>query len=229
MKKIKKVLILENDSEFQGFPDVIKDFLEDNPKLEVDKWFWFGEDVRQNPIKSLERFASVKDDTMVLTYPSFVGHGNSFEGKLSVFAQLMKHNVKLKMTIIFYPDFYWYLVKWMHDGYDPRKKKADIEILKSVLQFHEIYTLKHHDVRRSHKEVDFKKLPRLTWSDLEKNYFQRKEVVRVKATGKEYPLMYIHINLDEPEKSSVSLDLNKNVYTNADDLKLSEIEKITNK
>jgi hypothetical protein len=77
--------------------------------------------------------------------------------------------------------------------------------------------------------VDFKKLPRLTWSDLEKNYFQRKEVVRVKATGKEYPLMYIHINLDEPEKSSVSLDLNKNVYTNADDLKLSEIEKITNK
>jgi len=224
--KVSKVLILENDSKFQGFPDIIQDFIQDNPKLKVDEWFWFGEDVRQNPEKSMKRFASIKDCTMVLTYPSFVGAGNSFEGKLWLFSKLMENNIKIKITVIFYPDFYWFLVKWLHDGYDPRKKKADIETLKKVLQYHEIYSLKYGDVRRSHKGVDFDTLTRISWEDLSKNYFPKKEKVRVIASGKVYPVSYVHINVDKPEESSVSLDFGTNTYSSADDLKIGQIEKI---
>lgn len=224
--KINKVLILENDSEFQGLPTVLKDIVEENDHLKFETWFWFGEDVRQNTEKSFKRFAALQPDTMLLTYPSFVGVGNSFEGKLRLFAALMEKGIKIKISVIFYPDFYWYLVKWANDMMDPRKKKVDIETLKLVLQYHEIYTIKYLDVHRSHQKTDFNELKRLTWEDLSKHCFLRKEKVKVVKTGEVYPLMYVHINVDQPDKSTVNLDFGQSGFSTKDEMPLTAITKI---
>lgn len=187
--KMKKLLVLENDTKHMGIPDMLDRVLKANRGYEIDPWFWFSADVRQNPEMSFKRFAAASADpeTWCITYPSFAGPGNSFEGKLSLFKALMDHKIKLRIYVVHYPDFYWFLVSWLHDigaalGSDKRKVK-DIDILKEVLAFHEIYSAPYRAISSKGTTLD-KAMERVTWERLQPNHFSRHEKVKIRCTGK---------------------------------------------
>jgi len=223
---MKKFLILENDIEQQGLPDFLQDVLDINKEIPYKVWWWFGEDVRQNPEKSFERFSNIDSDTFILTNPSFVGYGNSFEGKLNLFCKLMELGIKIRIGVIYYPDFYWFLVKWLHDRgcYVGSQKEKDKEIakLKACLDYHEIYSIKFDTILN---DVPIKEaIKRLTWGWLSELYFKDKSTVYHKGVKRE--VGYVHINENNPEKSEIKLvkKLSKTSYTHEGVL-ISEIKR----
>lgn len=228
-----KILVLENDIEHQGLPDVLQEIVEENDEYDFDIWWWFGEDVKQNTEKSFKRFAEAsKNNILCISYPSFVGYGNSFDSKLFLFTKLMEQGIKLKLGICYYPDFFWFLVKWANDinkSYKTKKEKlTTINLLKKNLEFHEIYNINWSDAYMSKTKLH-DNLTRLNWDSLSKYIFESDEIVKVKATGEKKELRYIYINIDKPFESTVALDNGTNSYSSDEDITLAEIEKITKK
>lgn len=217
----KDLLILENDS-FK-IPHYLQDIL-DETSIPFEIWFWFAEDVRQNTQKSFARFAAIKSTTFLITSPSFVGLGNSFEGKLFLFKKLMEAGIKINIGVMYYPDFYWFLVKWLHEtgAYIGSQKKKNLEInsLKKCLSFHRIYRLDSNNVLIEDQPL-FESMELITWETLMPNYFPTKLKVKVKSTGEIWPIYWTYINIDDPEKSEITLHMPDQPNNK---FKLSEIE-----
>lgn len=232
MKNIKRFLVLENDIESQGLPDILKDCLDVSTDIPYEVWWWFNQSVIQETKKSFERFKKVKPDTLLITYPSFVGYDNSFESKLRLFKELKDQGIKIKIGVLYYKSFYWFLVKWLHEygagmG-DFQKKKKEIEILKECLAYHHICYFTYEDV--SFKDVPIlDAIKRITWKSLEKKYFPEKQKFKINKTGEIKTVYNIYINTDYPEKSHIgyATETKKGShYSSSNDLKLSEITKI---
>ncbi len=223
---VKKFLILENDTPHQGLPDMLTDCLEMISDVPYDVWYFFNVDVQNHPKESLARFAAVESDTLILSYPSFVGYGNSFEGKLRLFKTLKDKGIRLNLAIMKYPDFYWYLVKWVNDeNYNPKKKKEEIEILKEVLDFHSIGYFRYDDVVI--REIPFfEAIKSITWESLELYYYPRKSKVKEISTGIVREVEYVFIREDNVEYSEVECRHEDPTIFNGVRLKLIDVEKV---
>ncbi len=177
-----KLVVLENDIEHQGLPECIKDILDEHKETPHEIWWWFGEDVRQNPEKSISKFKSLAPDSFFISQPSFVGYGNSFDGKLFLFKKLMDFGVKISLGIAYYPDFYWFLINWMGEQRRPSVRIELFDQLKACLEFHEISYASPVDIQCTDAD-QLSLFKRLTWKDLMQNYFQRGDNVLIKETG----------------------------------------------
>lgn len=201
MEPYNRILILENDIESQGLPDILDDVIAIE-KLPHDVWWWFKYDIKQNPQEGFKRFAKVSKDTLIVSYPSFVGWDNTFEGNLFLFTKLKEAGIKIRISICYYPDFYLFVLKWLHDLRSDERPKKSIDMLKSVLKYHEIYYF------RSEEIWDDKKLSecsiRLTWKSLEDNYFGNKKKFKVNSTGEILEIGWIHIDRDSIHKSYIN-------------------------
>ena len=201
-----KFLVLENGPEDLGLPDELKDVLDIND-IPYDVWYWFSIDVNQEPKETMERFATLDKDTFLITHPSFVGLGNSFESKLRLFQALMEKNIKVNIGVLYYSDFYWFLIKWLHAvgaAHDSQKRKnKEIQTLKKCLEFHEIYTIPYDTAYMDEVPV-LECRKRITWKWLEENYFKRSSWVVF--DGKKRRVSYIGIDDSNPEKSYVALE-----------------------
>ena len=225
MNNIKKFLILENDIQHQGLPYILTDCLETIPEIPYDVWYWFGEDVRQNPEKSFARFAAVESETLILSYPSFVGYGNSFEGKLHLFKVLKDKGIKLNLALMKYPDFYWYVVKWMNDdNHNPKKKAEEIEVLKKVLDYHTIGYFTYNDIV-IHEKPFFESIKDITWESLEGYYYPRKSKCKEISTGVIREVNHVYIKEDKVEDSIIYCRHEDPTIFNDVELKLSEVVK----
>jgi len=224
---MKEFLILENDIEAQGLPDFLQDVLDINKNIPYKVWWWFGQDVSQNPEKSIKKFSNISQDTFLLTNPSFVGYSNSFEEKLNLFYKLMELGIKIKIGVVYYPDFYWFLVKWLHDtgcyvGAQKVKNK-EIDKLKSCIEYHEIYSISYNTILNDTPIQEA--IKRITWEWLNKMYFKDKSKVIFK--GKNREVGYVCIDENTPEKSEINLvkKLSTKSYT-YERVAISEIQKL---
>ncbi len=225
MKDFNKILVLENDIEHQGLPDQIDNVIHSIGKPH-DVWWWFGEDVRQNTERSLKRFAEITPDTLVMTQPSFVGYGNTFEGKLALFAKLAEMNVRLMLGIVYYPDFYLYVLYWLH-RLDKKERERYIPMLKLALESHEIYCVDWMEIY-VHNAKFSDCIKQLTWEDISKNYYDKKiDRVRIKSTGEVFKIGYVSIDKEKLEDSRISIDRETGrCDSSTDDFKFKDIEKV---
>lgn len=212
MKGFKKILVLENDIEKQGLPNIIEDILEAS-STPYDVWWWFSQSIRQHSAEGIQRFAETHGNTFYLSYPSFVGWDNSFEDKLHLFKVLKEHGIKLNIGICHYPNFFNYLVKKMYE-FNRKTYIEDLEcynILKECVEFHNIYDINYLSVRSSDNIENELKL--ITWEDLSKYFFKCKESkkdkdfdsVKVLATGEIYPVYHVSIDKENINESYLNL------------------------
>jgi len=223
-ERYNKFLILENDIEEKGLPNILKQVVKDHPNIRSEVWWWFNQDMRQNQVECFKKFSKLKNETFILTYPSFIGWDRSFEEQLYVFDELAETNIKLRIGVI-HEDFYWYIINWLHGNkFNKTRMNSHIRRLKHILKFHEIYYVKTEDINYKHVNI-FEKLERLTWSSLEENYFVDTLQVRIKTSKEIRKIAFVSINLGGPEKSIIALRRSNNEMRN-DFFKLTEIEKI---
>ena len=229
MKSFDKLVVLENDIEHQGLPDSMQDILDENKHTEHQIWWWFGEDVRQNPEKSMMQFNALAANSLFITQPSFVGYGNSFEGKLFLFKKLMEVGIKISIGIAYYPNFYWFLINWLGDIQSRPKvdRQRLFEDLKACVNYHDIYYADSVELKTTDKRL-LDCFLKLTWDDLMVNYFEKGMEVRIKATGEVVKLEFVYFS-DKPERFTFCYDDGidrKEKRVPIPQLGLSEIEKI---
>lgn len=208
-------------------PDVLESVIADNKDLNPEVWHWFGEFMRQYPEKGFKRFARLTKGTLCFANPSFVGLGNSFWGKVILMQKLMQQNIKIRIAITYYPDFYWYLVKWVNE-FGPyagahKEKAAQVAILKEVLGYHEVYSVDHKKAYMGDKKVTDLLEP-ITWELLEKMYYPRGTMVRVKTSGDVLPIYSVYVRVNDRNDTTIYLRDEKN--PNRRSCTFEDIEKI---
>jgi len=216
-ERYNKFLVLENNIQQQGLPNIIEEVLHYHPEMQKEVWWFFSQDMRQNEEKCFEKLSKLTNETFIITYPSFMEWFSSFEEQLYIFDKLIDRNIKLRIGVI-HQDFYWYIIKWLHgDKHNKTNMNKYIRMLKRILKFHEIYHAKYNEIHFKHEGI-FEKLKRVTWLSLEENYYREFEKLKVKATGEVEDIKFIYINPDDPEKSMIELG--------GKEYKLNEIEKV---
>lgn len=215
-----KILILENDIESQGLPDVIQDII-DTENVPYETWWWFKQDILQNTADCIKRFAKISKDTMLLTYPSFIGWDNTFESHLHLFEELMKKQIKIRICVVYYSSFYLYVLKYMSNLNGSKKQiQAKLDSLKAILEYHEIYSTEYYKV--AVKDISLKNAStRLTFEWLKENYYIHGDKIKVIETGKILRVNCAYIDTNEDDLSGSSISVFKgesNICSSADDI-----------
>ena len=202
MKKC-KIVVLENDQQFQGLPLPLQDIYDEHTG-DKEVWWWFGEDVRQNTQACLAKFRELAPNCVFITQPSFVGVGNSFDGKLFLFKNLASLGIKIKVNIVYAPDFYWFLIGWLGSKHDKNSRTEALQTLKFCVEYHDIgYSSKPYGNPDS---LDIDTLfTALTWDSLMENYFQKGDLVKLKSSGEIVKLTYAYLS-DKEERCDFSID-----------------------
>lgn len=204
MTEISRILVLENGSEKQGLPFNVKKTIQKDGGRSHKAWFDFGIDIRTTPKESIAEFAAQTPDTLILSQPSFVGWDNSFDDKLHLFKKLKDLNIKLTVAVIYQPNFYWFVIKWLSDLSDMKKKyrEASKTLLKECLEFHNIHYILPYDACNQKKSLADCMIP-LTWEYLVQNYYEKGDKIKINATGKVKTVQWMWISSDTPESSTV--------------------------
>lgn len=224
MQNFKKLLILENDTQSQGLPEMLEDCI-NNQKLPYNVWWWFNQSIIQKPEESFKTFSEIDSETLLVSYPSFAGYGNTFESKIYLFDKLKEQNIKLNIAILYYPSFYWFLIKWLHNispsiTGDKEKQKV-IKVFKEVIEYHNISFF-------TYDKPLLESINRITWQTLEPNYFYRDQKLKIKSTGEIINFFSICVNENKPENTKITYleELENDKYTFNDSLRIDDVEKL---
>jgi hypothetical protein len=221
MKDYNQILVLENDTEHMGLPSVVSDLLKNEP-YKTDIWFNFSYSFYNKKEENFKRLSEISEDTLLVSYPSFVGLDNQFDKYLLLFFQLKTMNIKIDINIIFYEDFEIFLLKFLSEEKTYLKKERNHEILKEILDFHNIYVSPYLS------NVSFKESAKLiTYDNLMFNYYEthrKLEVTKckVKSTGEIYDAYYI-LYYKNFKETKITLKIEGD-FNNS--YRLDEIEKI---
>lgn len=233
MKDFTKFLILENDIEHQGLPDTLKRITEAWTEIPYEVWWWFSEDIRQHADQCLDRFKNLEPGTVILSNPSFAGYGNSFTGKLHLFAVLKSQGIKLDMVIVYYPNFFDYVLNWFYETASKPKVEREKQrnLLKEVLEYHNVTyvtfeALTDATIRAKELPEFFSITTPLTYELIIDKYYSEKSKVRQISTGRIVEVFYVSINPQYPEYNKVSIFNDKGGCNSADDIPFNDIEKI---
>lgn len=214
--KFKDILILENDTERQGLPDILQDIL-DNEKVPHKTWWWFKQDVLQNTQESFKRFSEVSKDTMLLSYPSFLGWDNTFESHLHLFKELMKKGIKLKICIIYHPNFYLCVLNYMTELEGSKKQiETKLNELKEMLNFHEIYATNYYAIS-VYDSLLKDASTRLTYEWLKENYYVKGDKICNLETNKIHTVSFCIINEKKESINDSYVVLDKGDGTSSSD------------
>lgn len=225
MKKYNKILVFENDSEFQGLPYTLK-LIQKAESIKFDAWYDFSVSFQRNQEDAFKRLSEIDTNTLCLSAPSFVGPGNSFGGYLGLFLELKELGIKLDLAITYYPDgFFTYLLKFLYDEQNYMKKQNNHRMLQEVLDFHNIYEIDMDNINLNDGNIS-NSHELITWENLMKYYFEthrklERSKVRVRNTGEIYETHYVYVNknIDELEITLMIPDDYNNKY------KLTELER----
>lgn len=194
-----KILVLENDIEFQGLPSILKHILID---ATIPHKVWWNFDNTSDDDTYLHL---LNDKTLLLAYPSFAGPGNTLENKLFFFLKLKEAGIKINLCVIYYTDFYWYILQWLNDyNFNKAKKKNKLQLLKEILDFHNITYIKYMDATLKNNVIEEHSI-KITYDSIIENYFETDSNVKIKETGEVYPVYSTSIYENEPERSYVTL------------------------
>lgn len=97
-------------------PSVLVDALK-GCELPVSTWYNFNNTTEDKTHAHL----LAGDGTLVVTNPSFVGY--SLEGEIHFFMKMKEKGIRVDLCVFYYPDFYWYLLRWLND-YTCNKAKS---------------------------------------------------------------------------------------------------------
>ncbi len=229
MIEFDKILFLENDIRHIGLPDVLKDCAEIE-NVPYDTIFSFSQEMNSNPNQVADTITSLNENLLVVAYPSFVGYGNSFEGKLSVLSFFMSKGIKLNLAIVFGDDFYLYLVNWINN-LDKKNRVFYILMLESILKYHTVYYVTFYSIYGDGLKIN-DTAKKLNYDDVIKYHFPRRSKFKVLATGEELITDYVSIDKNDFEKCHVlsyyesDEDNGRGKLWKEKKYKLSEIEKI---
>jgi hypothetical protein len=228
MKEYKDIIVLENDIEHIGLNRFLGMVLK-NETVNVDMFWDFSSTFHYEREKSFERLKAINSDTLVLTNPSFVGSDNSFSGYLGLFLLLKQMNIKLDVAIIYYDGFFKYLIDFMYGESNYLKNQNNHRMLQEVLEFHTIYEIDFNNVNLNNGTIkNSSKL--ITWDNLNSYYFEThrklpKTMMRVKATGEVYHLIYINKHVNNLEDMEFELLISETPFK-SEKYTLNQIEKI---
>lgn len=228
MKDYKKILVFENDSEHIGKNHFIKG-IEKNETITFDMWWDFAMSFYWDSEKAFQRLKDIDSDTLVLSNPSFAGPGNSFSGYLNLFLKMKEMNIKLDMAVIYYNGFFNKLLHFLYSEQSYLKLQNNHRMLQEVLEFHNIYEIEYENVNLNRGNIkNSSKL--ITWESLAKYYFEThrrldKTMVRVKATGEIYQIIYVNNHKDNPEDYEFELLVYETPFKSMH-VKFNEIERV---
>lgn len=138
----------------------------------------------------------------------------------------MESDIRLDLAILYYPNFYNYVLKWMHDLDTRKAREEKLPMLKTVLEYHSIYEIDRDKAWMNELPLE-ESCTRITWDSLMSNYFKRKDKVRIKATGEVFDVGYAFIDKDELGESSIHIDRGTGHYdSSTDNFKLKDVEKV---
>lgn len=196
---MKHVTILENDQlhEHRQLSDVLECF-KTSTDAETTIWEWFAQDVIQNKEACIKRLhdLSKDEDHVFLTYPSFIGYDNTFNGWLWYLNQLSRMEIKLKLYIVFGSNANEGLDAFCLRYYFNQKGHSDCDVnrqeLIDVLKNHDIYFTSYSNSMKAYysKQDMWSTFKPLTWDVLYNQMYDKGDVVRIIETGEEKKVIY---------------------------------------
>lgn len=184
MKEYKDILVLEND--IKEVPYILERAL-NKEQVPIEYWYNFNYSFYHNSSENFLRLKNLSLDTLVVTNPSFVGADNQFSGYLNLFLKMKEHGIKLDIAIIYYPNFFTYLLRYLANEQNYMKKENNHRMIKEVLDYHNVYEF-------SNTISDSVKI---TYESLMEYYIETHKKLnitncRIKATGEVYPAYFVY-------------------------------------
>jgi len=234
MKNFNKILVIENDSVEISY---LAQFAIKNEKVAIEKWLNFNNSFVHNKEENFKRLANLKD-TLVVANPSFVGADNQFGSYLLLFYKLKELGIKLDIAIIYNESFRVYLLNFLvNSNNNASKKTSNMQLLKDVLEFHNIYEI-IHDVYDAKNTIVDNTIEEssiiISWQSLMYDYVETdrhlgRTKFKIKTTGEIYEAYYINYKetdyVNSMRSSNVTLFIEDQPNNS---FKLSELEKINN-
>lgn len=211
MQDYKNILVFENDMEFQGLPSIVKTLLK-NEIVEYDVWFNFNYSFYHNSVENYDRLSKLNNDTLIVTYPSFVGADNQFNKYIGLFLKLKQMNIKLNIAIMYSSNFYVYLLNFLSNEENYLKKENNHGQLKNILEFHNIYNI---DIKTLHdKKPIYDKIELITYDKLIESYFETHRKLKITkckviSTNEIYDAYSIHY-YENFEETTITLKIENN-------------------
>jgi len=192
MKNFKSILVLENDSEFQGVPRILAEYLKQFD-CEIIYWYDFSRDVEVYTESSIKRLKAISSDVYIVCYPMFIGAAfDNYMTLLYTVAKTTSLNIGVVQTD--YGDsLEQRLLNYMYDGYNKSKRQRSIEILEKVLTSHNIYSVVTDFEEHKTEYIDFDNIIQYYFETDRKN----PDKVKIKESGEVYNVVYVNTFLDD--------------------------------
>lgn len=223
-----KIVVFENDSEFQGLP-YIMNILQSNETVKFDvMWNFSNLFLQKNIEETFKKLSEIDNtNTICLANPSFVGAGNSLENYFTIFLKLKELNVKLNLAIIYNEGFFIKLLKFLYKEDNYLKKQNNHRILKEILDFHDIYELDSSDINLKKAKIS-ETYKKVNFDDLLKYYVEshrklERTKFKIKSSGEVYNCVYVNHHIDNLDELKVTLEI-PNDYNNS--YFLNELERL---